>query len=145
MTRGPGPMDATAARPIAAATAGWETAMSESHNDSKINTSTKRDLTVTDPADAGPARPSAAPRSRRLRGATPRDRVRARRGLILPAAVAGTLAAALLGAAPAHAGGGSCNLRYYFNYDGSTAWPSSQVSPAAFESCSVPPAIARYN
>jgi hypothetical protein len=104
-------MDATAARPIAAAVAGWETAMSDSHNDNKITTGTTNDVTVTDPADAGPARPSATRRSRRPRGATTRARVRARRGLILPAAVAGTLAAALLGAAPAHAGT-SCNLRF---------------------------------
>ena len=71
-------------------------------------------------------------------------RVRARRGLILPAAVAGTLAVALLGAAPAHAGT-SCNLRYYYNYDGSPIWHSSQVSPVASLSCSLPPAIVRYN
>jgi|SRR5580704_1136617 hypothetical protein len=137
-------MDATAARPIAAAVAGWETAMSDSHNDNKITTGTTNDVTVTDPADAGPARPSATRRSRRPRGATTRARVRARRGLILPAAVAGTLAAALLGAAPAHAGT-SCNLRFYYNYDGSPAWPSSQVSPGPFLSCSLPPAIVRYN
>jgi hypothetical protein len=137
-------MDAAADRPIAAAVAGWETAMSESHGDNKITTGTKKDLTVTDPADASPARPSATRRSRRPRDVTTRARVCARRGLILSAAVAGILGAALLGAAPAHAGG-VCHLRYYFNYDGSPAWPSGQVSPATFESCSVPPAIARYN
>jgi hypothetical protein len=115
--------------------------MSESHNDNKITTGTKKDVTVTDPADAGPLRPSATRRSRRRRGATTRVRVRARRGLILPVAVAGILAAALLSAAPAQAS--SCTLRYYFNYDGSPAWPSMQVANSA--SCSLTPAITRYN
>jgi len=140
-------MDATAARPIAAAVAGWETAMSDNHNDNNITAGTKKDVTVTDPADAGPARPSVTRRSRRPRGATTRARVRVRRGLILPAAVAGTLAAALLGAPPAHAGGYKCNLRYYFNYDGSPAWPSMQVNDPSQDlaSCSMAPAIARFN
>ena len=74
-------------------------------------------------------------------GAATRARYRA---LILPVAVA--LAAAVLGAAPAHAGGG-CNLRYYVNTDGSPNWPSVPVndpSPSGFFSCSVTPAIARW-
>jgi len=73
-------------------------------------------------------------------------RVRARRGLTLAAAVALALAAALLGAAPAHAGGG-CNLRYIFNYNGSPDWPSMPVndpSSNGFFSCSVTPAIALW-
>jgi len=73
-----------------------------------------------------------------------RARVRARRGLILAAAVAVPLAAALLGAVPAHASG-NCNLRYYVNYDGSPDWPVTPVTPATGESCSMAPAIARYN
>jgi hypothetical protein len=51
-------------------------------------------------------------------------RVRARRGLTLPA---GALAAALLSAAPAHAGG-QCNLHHIFNYDGSNVW-SNMADP----------------
>jgi len=118
--------------------------MSDSHDDDKIITGTGRDVTVTGPAYAGPARPSATRRSRRPRGAPPRARARARRGLILPAVVAGTLAVALLAAAPADAGTG-CNVRFYYNYDGYSAWPSSQVSPYPVLSCSLPPAIVRYN
>src|SRR5579862_1935300 len=52
------------------------------------------------------------------------------------------------GAAPAHAGSYQCNLRYYYNYDGSPAWPSSQVNDPSqheYASCSDAPAIARYD
>lgn len=86
-----------------------------------------------------------ARRSSRPRGAT--TRARAHRGLILPATVAATLAAALLGAAPAHAGGTYCNLRYYYNSDGSPAWPSTQVNDPSQDSasCYAAPAIARFN
>ena len=65
-----------------------------------------------------------------------------RRWLVLPAAVAGMVAALVSGAGPARAGSG-CNLRYYYGYDGSPDWHSMLVSP--YQSCSVPPAIVRYN
>jgi hypothetical protein len=48
-------------------------------------------------------------------------RARLRRWLVVPAALAGVFSVTLLGAAPAQAGGYKCNLRYYFNYDGSPA------------------------
>ena len=119
--------------------------MSESHDDDKITTGARKDMTAVGPEGAGPARPSGSRRSRRLRGAFTRTRIRARRGLILPAAAALALAAVLLGGAPAHAGGGNCNLRYYVNYDGSPDWPATPVSPFPNQSCTQAPAIARYN
>ena len=68
-----------------------------------------------------------------------------RRRLILPAAATLALVAALLGAAPAHAGGGYCNIRYLVNYDGSPDWPATPVGPATYKSCSLAPSIARYS
>jgi hypothetical protein len=141
-------LDAIAARPIAVAVAGEETAVSKSHDDDKITAGTRKDEAVTGPADTGPAVTSDPRRTRRPRGAAARGRVRARRGLILPVVGAGALAAALLSAAPAHAGSGVCNLRYYFNYDGSPDWPSMQVndpSTTGSVACDRTPAIARYN
>ena len=99
-----------------AATAERETAMSDSRDDSKITTRRFR-----------------RPRGMPARGA------RGRR-VILAVAAAGALAAALLGAPPAHAAG--CNLRFYYNFDGSWAWPSESV--ASDMSCSETPAIVRY-
>jgi hypothetical protein len=66
---------------------------------------------------------------------------RTRHSLIVPAALAGVLAGALLGAAPAYAAG--CTLKYFYNYDGSPTWHSMQI--ASSTSCSVEPAITRYN
>jgi hypothetical protein len=71
-------------------------------------------------------------------------RGRARRGLILPAALAAALAAALLSAAPARAGG-QCNLHYIFNYDGSPVWSNMAVGSGPSTSCTLAPAIARYS
>ena len=52
----------------------------------------------------------------------------------------------MLGAAPARAGG-SCNLHYIFNYDGSNVWsnmtPTNIRGPVTLFSCSATPAIAR--
>ena len=122
--------------------------MSERHDDTDITTGTSGNVTIADPADAGPARPSAAWRSRRRRGAPGHARSRARRGLIVAVAVSGTLAAALVSATPAYAGGYQCNLRYIFNYDGSNVWSSMQVNDPSqheYAACSDAPAIARYN
>jgi hypothetical protein len=67
----------------------------------------------------------------------------ARRRLILPAALVGVLAAAMLGAAPARADG-LCNLHYIFNYDGSNVWSNMTVTnirgPVTLFSCSATPA-----
>ena len=119
--------------------------MSESRDDDQVTIGASRDAAVTGPADGGPARLSAPRRSRRPRGATTRAHIR--RGLVLPAALALALVAALLGAAPAQAGG-SCNARYVFNSDGSPVWSSMQVvdpnEPDAYVSCSLAPAIARW-
>ena len=52
---------------------------------------------------------------------------RARRGLILPAALALVLAAAMLGVPPARASGW-CNLHYIFNYDGSNVWSNMTIA-----------------
>jgi len=131
--------------PIAAAAAGREMAMSEGYDDDRVTMGASRDAAVTGPADTGLARPSAPRRSRRPRGAPARAYIR--RGLVLPAAVTVALAAALLGAAPAQAGG-SCHLRYVFNYDGSPVWSSMPVSDPnvsnAYVSCPLTPAIARW-
>src|ERR1700722_12003451 len=102
-----------------AAAANWETAMSDSHDGSKVTTGTRKD-------------------ARGARGCR----------VILPAIVVGALAAAVLGAPPAQAAGYQCNLRFYYNVDGSPAWPSAQVNDPSqheYAACSDAPAIARYN
>jgi hypothetical protein len=56
------------------------------------------------------------------------------------AAFLGLLAVIMPGAAPAQAYA-SCNLKFYYNIDGSAAWPAEQI--ATRSSCFIPPAIAR--
>jgi len=112
--------------------------MSESHDGGKTITGTGKDAAVTGQADAVPAGPGATRRSRRRRGVPARG-TRGHR-VILAAATAGALAAALLGAPPAHAA--SCTLKFYYNVDGSPAWPGATVADNT--SCSDTPAIVRY-
>ena len=120
--------------------------MSDSHDSGKVTTGSGKDAAVTSQAHAGLPTPSVTRRSRRRRGGSARG-ARGRR-VILPAAVAGALTAALLAAPPAHANSYQCNVRFYYNFDGSSAWPSARVndpSQQEYAACFGAPAIARYN
>jgi hypothetical protein len=112
--------------------------MSESHDGGKTTTGTGKDAALTSHADAIPARPGATRRFRRPHGGPARGA--RRRRVMLAAAAAGALAAALLGAPPARAA--DCNLKFYYNVDGSLDWPGTSV--ASDTSCSETPAIVRY-
>ena len=69
-------------------------------------------------------------------------RTRLRRWLVLPAALAGILAAVLSGAGPAQAGA-YCHLWFYYSFFGSPAWTHEAVADNT--SCFVRPAIVRTN
>ena len=102
--------------------------MSDSHDSDQVTTRTRKDAAVTSQAaDAGLASPAGPRRFRRRRGGP--DRGARGRKVTLAAAAADALAAALLGAPPAHAGGYQCNLRFYYNVDGSPDWPGAQAHP----------------
>ena len=121
--------------------------MSDSHDGDKVIAANGKDAAVTGQPDAGLARLAATRRFRRPRGAPARG-ARGRK-VILAAAAAGTLAATLLAAPPAHANSYQCNIRFYYNVDGTPYWPVTQVNdtsiPNAYAACEGAPAIARYN